>query len=101
MSVRIRLTRTGKKAQVSYRVVVADSRSPRDGRCVEQIGSYNPRANPPLAQIKVDRLLYWLGKGATPSLTVSQIIKRQDLLGKKAALPEIAPGAGGTKPAEG
>jgi len=93
MSVRIRLSRTGKKAQVSYRVVVADSRSPRNGRCIEQIGSYDPRKNPPLAAIKTDRLNHWLERGATPSLTVSQILKRQGLIGAK-------PAPTATKPAE-
>ncbi|OGP58701.1 MAG: 30S ribosomal protein S16 [Deltaproteobacteria bacterium RBG_13_61_14] len=91
MSVRIRLSRTGKKAQVSYRVVITDSRAPRNGRPIEQIGSYNPRANPPLAQIKTDRLHYWLEKGAKPSLTVSQILKRQGLIGPVAAPAETPP----------
>ena len=93
MSVRIRLSRTGKKGQVSYRVVITDSRAPRSGRQIEQIGNYNPRANPPAAEIKTDRLHYWLKQGATPTLTVSQILKRQGLLG-----PAAAPAA--EKPAE-
>lgn len=80
MAVRIRLSRTGKKGQVSYRVVITDSRAPRNGRQIEQIGSYNPRANPPAAQIAADRLEYWLKQGAIPSQTVSQILKRQGLL---------------------
>ena len=102
MSVRIRLSRTGKKAQVSYRVVVADSRSPCNGACIEQIGSYNPRQDPPLAVIKTDRLHYWLERGATPSLTVSQILKRQGLIGKPlpAAAKPLEPAVQGTKPAE-
>jgi small subunit ribosomal protein S16 len=102
MSVRIRLSRTGKKAQVSYRVVVADSRAPRNGGCIEQIGSYNPRQNPPWAMIKTDRLNYWLERGARPSLTVSQILKRQGLIGKPspAEAKPLEPAAAATKPAE-
>ena len=84
MAVSIRLSRTGKKKQVSYRVVVTDSRAPRDGRHLEQIGSYDPRKDPPLAQIRTDRLQYWLERGARPSMTVAQIIKRQGLAGKPA-----------------
>jgi small subunit ribosomal protein S16 len=100
MSVRIRLSRTGKKAQVSYRVVVADSRSPRNGACIEQIGSYDPRQNPPRAILKTDRLNYWLDQGARPSLTVSQILKRQGLTGKPAPTEANPLEPAAAKPAE-
>mgnify|MGYP000731124353 CR=1 FL=1 len=60
---RIRLRRMGKKKQPSYRVVVADSRAPRDGRFVETIGFYNPRTDPPTFRIEEERALYWLSQG--------------------------------------
>lgn len=68
--VKIRLRRVGAKKQPSYRVVVADSRSPRDGRFIEAIGFYNPRTEPPTVEIKEDRALYWLSQGAQPSQAV-------------------------------
>jgi small subunit ribosomal protein S16 len=72
---RIRLRRVGAKKQPSYRVVVADSRSPRDGRFVETIGFYNPRTEPPTVEIKEDRALYWLVQGAQPSEAVAGLLK--------------------------
>jgi small subunit ribosomal protein S16 len=68
--VKIRLRRVGAKKQPSYRVVVADSRSPRDGRFIEAIGFYNPRTEPPTVEIKEERALYWLSQGAQPSEAV-------------------------------
>jgi len=68
--VRIRLRRVGRKKQPSYRVVVADSRSPRDGRYIEVIGFYNPRTEPVTMTIKEDRALHWLSVGAQPSEAV-------------------------------
>jgi small subunit ribosomal protein S16 len=73
--VRIRLRRQGAKKKPSYRVVVADSRSPRDGRFIENIGFYDPRTNPPTVQIDSERALYWLGKGAQPSDTVLRLLR--------------------------
>ena len=78
--VRIRLRRTGKKKQASYRVVVADSESPRDGRFIEIIGHYNPRTDPPTVVIKADRALYWLSQGAQPSDPVAHMLKKQGIL---------------------
>ncbi|GAB4575067.1 MAG: hypothetical protein Kow0077_24730 [Anaerolineae bacterium] len=72
--VRIRLRRVGSKKQPSYRIVVADSRSPRDGRYIEVIGYYNPRTEPATMEVKEDRALYWLNVGAQPSDTVSYIL---------------------------
>jgi len=72
--VRIRLRRTGAKKQPSYRVVVADQRSPRDGRFIENIGHYNPRTEPSTVVIKEDRALYWLRQGAQPSDAVRRML---------------------------
>jgi small subunit ribosomal protein S16 len=78
--VRIRLRRTGKKKQASYRVVVADKESPRDGRFIETIGHYNPRTDPPTVVIKADRALYWLSQGAQPSDPVARMLKKQGIM---------------------
>jgi ribosomal protein S16 len=86
--VRIRLRRTGKKKQASYRVVVADSESPRDGRFIENIGYYNPRTDPPTIEIKADRAQYWLSQGAQPSDPVARLLR------KVGVLPEIDYGTG-------
>jgi small subunit ribosomal protein S16 len=75
MSVTIRLSRHGGKKKPYYRVVVSDSRSPRDGKFIEQVGSYDPKA---VAGIKLDRekLDSWIKKGAKPSQTVSELMKK-------------------------
>ncbi len=75
MSVKLRLTRVGKKKNPMYRVVVADERAPRDGRFIEIIGQYQPLDNPSVINIKDDRALYWLSEGAQPSETVQKILK--------------------------
>jgi small subunit ribosomal protein S16 len=75
--VKIRLRRVGAKKQPSYRVVIADSRSPRDGRFIENIGFYNPRTEPQTIEIKEDRALYWLSQGAQPTDAVAGLLKRQ------------------------
>ncbi|GAB4530585.1 MAG: hypothetical protein Kow0063_08890 [Anaerolineae bacterium] len=74
--VKIRLRRVGAKKQPSYRVVVADSRSPRDGRFIETVGFYNPRTEPPTVEIKEERVLYWLSQGAQPTQAVSGLLTR-------------------------
>ena len=76
---RIRLRRVGKKKQPSYRIVVADSRSPRDGDFVERIGHYNPREDPPAVTLDKDRARKWLRQGAQPSDAVQRIFKWQKL----------------------
>jgi small subunit ribosomal protein S16 len=81
--VRIRLRRTGKKNQASFRVVVADSESPRDGRFIENIGFYNPRTDPPIIEIEADRARYWLSQGAQPSEPAARLLR------KVGVLPEI------------
>ena len=75
MAVKIRLTRIGKKRQPSYRVVVADSRGPRDGRYIEQIGRYDPRQEPSLVEIDAERAAYWLSVGAQPSPQAKKLIE--------------------------
>jgi len=75
MAVKIRLTRKGKKKQPSYRVVVADSRAPRDGRYIEQIGRYDPRQEPSVVIIDNDRANYWLSVGAQPSDAVRKLLE--------------------------
>ena len=74
MAVKIRLMRVGKKKQPTYRVVVADSRSPRDGRIIETIGHYGPREEPSRVQIDSDRALEWLRKGAKPTEQVQKLL---------------------------
>ena len=73
--VKIRLRRMGKKKQPTYRVVVTDSRAPRDGRFIEAIGRYSPRAEPSEIEIDNDRALEWLNKGAQPSDAVSKLLQ--------------------------
>ena len=74
MAVKIRLTRIGKKQQPAYRVVVADSRGPRDGRYIEQIGRYDPRQEPSLVEIDNERAAYWLSQGAQPTPQAKKLI---------------------------
>jgi len=84
--VRIRLRRVGSKRQPSYRIVVADSRSPRDGRYIEIIGFYNPRTEPATMTVDEGRALYWLNNGAQPSDTVAYILKTMGTLDRLARL---------------
>jgi len=76
MGVKIRLTRKGSNKNPFYRIVVADSRYPRDGRFIEQIGRYDPLKNPPEVFVKKERYDYWVKVGAKPSETVKQIIEK-------------------------
>jgi len=84
--VKIRLRRMGKKKQPTYRVVVADSRAPRDGRFIESIGFYNPRTEPPTVRIKEDRALYWLSQGAQPTDAVARLLRKKGTLDRFARL---------------
>ena len=77
MSVRVRLTRVGSKKNPIWRVVVADKRSPRDGRTIETIGHYNPQTEPSTITIDEERLQHWLARGAQPTNTVKQLVKAQ------------------------
>lgn len=80
MPVKIRLQRHGRKGYAYYHIVVADSRSPRDGKLIERIGSYNPNTNPSSIDLKFDRALYWLGVGAQPTDTVRNILSSEGVL---------------------
>lgn len=75
MAVKLRLMRMGKKKQPTYRVVAADSRSPRDGRFIEIIGTYEPRQEPSVIKIDNDRALHWLRHGAQPTDRVEKLLK--------------------------
>ena len=75
MAVKIRLMRVGKKKQPSYRVVVSDSRSPRDGRFIEVLGQYAPREDPSVVSIDADRALHWLRVGAQPTEEVGKLLE--------------------------
>ncbi len=75
MAVKLRLMRMGKKKQPTYRVVAADSRSPRDGRFIEIIGTYEPRADPSIVKVDRAKVDKWLSKGAQPTETVAKLLK--------------------------
>ena len=79
MAVKLRLTRIGSKKNPIYRVVAADSRSPRDGKFLEIVGRYNPQHNPSLIEIDADKAKAWLDKGATPSDAVAKLLKIQGI----------------------
>ncbi|MCF0178600.1 MAG: 30S ribosomal protein S16, partial [Bacteroidales bacterium] len=83
MSVKIRLARHGKKNYAYFHIVVADSHSPRDGRFIEQIGTYNPNTNPASIVLNGERALYWLNVGAQPTPTTRRILSYEGILLKK------------------
>jgi small subunit ribosomal protein S16 len=87
MSVKIRMKRVGAKNSPYFRIVVADSRSPRDGKFIEEIGSYQPLKKGDNFILKLDRAQYWVSKGAQPSDTVASFIKKA---GKAASAPAAA-----------
>ena len=76
MAVRIRLARHGAKKKPFYRIVVADSESPRDGKYLENVGTYNPLLDPAQVNLNSERIQYWLDKGARPSDTVRSLLKK-------------------------
>jgi len=76
MSVKIRMKRIGAKNTPAFRIVVADSRSPRDGKCIEELGTYLPLKKGDNFTLKLDRATYWISKGAQPSDTVASFIKK-------------------------
>jgi small subunit ribosomal protein S16 len=80
MSVKIRLRRTGRKKQPTYRIVIADSRSPRDGKFIEVIGQYNPRQGEQALNLQTERVNYWLDSGAQPTDTVRSLLRRAGVL---------------------
>lgn len=82
MAVKIRLRRMGSKRNAFYRLVVADSRFPRDGRFIEELGYYNPTTEPETVKIDEEKALHWLGHGAQPSDTVKSLFKKQGIMKK-------------------
>ena len=76
--VKIRLRRMGAKKSPYYRIVVADSKSPRDGRCIEEIGTYNPLTSPSEIKVDIQRAQYWIKNGAQPTDTVRSILKKAE-----------------------
>ncbi len=93
MSVRLRLSRHGRKARAFYHIIVADSRSPRDGRFIEKIGTYNPVTNPATIELNFDSALAWLQKGAQPTDIVRRILSYKGVLMKKHLLDGVKKGA--------
>lgn len=77
MAVKIRLARHGAKKKPFYRIVVADSESPRDGRFLENVGTYDPLFDPAKVSLKPERISYWMKKGAIPSNTVKSLLKKE------------------------
>jgi len=77
MSVKIRLARHGAKKRPFYRIVVADNESPRDGRYLENVGTYNPLKEPVEVSVKEERIRYWMDQGAIPSDTVKSLLKKE------------------------
>ncbi len=83
MAVKLRLRRMGKKKQPIYKMVAADSRSPRDGKFLEAVGFYNPLTNPHTLDLKEDRIMYWLNVGAQPTNTVKSLLRQKGITLKK------------------
>ncbi len=82
MAVKIRLARGGAKKKPYYQIVVADERCPRDGRFIAKLGQYDPKQDPPMINIEEDRTLEWLNKGAQPTDTVRQLLRKQGVWAK-------------------
>jgi small subunit ribosomal protein S16 len=93
MPVKIRLARHGRKRYAYYHIVVADSRSPRDGKYIERIGSYNPNTNPATINLNFDQALTWLNKGAQPTDTARAILSYKGVMMKKHLLEGVKKGA--------
>ena len=90
MAVKIRLRRVGRRGQPTYRIVVANSESPRDGRFVEMIGHYFPRAKDKQLDVNVEAAKQWLAKGATPSDTVASLLKKAGCFGAEMPKPPVS-----------
>ena len=93
MATKLRLQRRGRKGFAFYQIVVADSRAPRDGKCIERLGTYNPNTHPATVDLNFDRALYWLQTGAQPTDTVRNILSREGVLLKKHLNGGVAKGA--------
>lgn len=81
MAVKLRLTRVGSKKNPIYRIVAADSRSPRDGKFLEIVGRYNPQTDPSTIELDEERIRHWLSQGAQPSNTVQRLLKAKEFSG--------------------
>ena len=90
MAVRIRLKRIGAKNKPAFRIVVADNRSPRDGKCIEELGTYLPLKGGDNFTLDLDRARYWISKGAQPSDTVAAFIKKANKAAPATAAPATA-----------
>ena len=99
MATRIRLARGGKRHRPFYRIVVADSRAPRDGKFIERIGSYDPLLSDNKVQVDTERAKHWLYVGAKPSLTVSKLLALQGVQHKLVVTRVAAPAAPSAEPA--
>ena len=97
--VRIRLRRMGAKKKPFYRIIIADKQSPRDGRFIESIGTYDPNTKPETVQMQQDRAAYWLGVGAQPSDGVVRLLKRANLIDANGKPVPQAPAAENAAPA--
>jgi len=93
MAVKLRLARHGRKSNPFYYIVATDSRTPRDGKFIERIGSYNPKTNPATIDLDFDKALTWIMNGAQPSDTVSRILSYKGVLMKKHLLEGVKKGA--------
>ncbi len=91
MATRIRLRRTGRRHQPTYRIVVADKAAPRDGRFIETLGHYNPRTEPVTIEVNAEKARDWLSRGATPSDTVRSLFKKAGVFAGATATPAEAP----------
>ncbi len=85
MALKIRLARMGAKKKPFYRIVVADSEFPRDGRFIEIVGNYDPKSDPAKIEVKEDRVREWISKGAKPTLTVSHLLEKKGIIASSAA----------------
>jgi small subunit ribosomal protein S16 len=85
MAVRIRLARHGAKKRPFYRIVVADNDSPRDGRFLEKVGTYNPLQDPAEVNVEAERIQYWISQGAIPTDTVRNLLKKEGVLAESGA----------------
>ncbi|MBA5628691.1 30S ribosomal protein S16 [Moheibacter lacus] len=100
MATKIRLQRHGRKGKAFFHIVIADSRSPRDGRFIEKIGTYNPVTNPATIDLDLDRAVHWLQVGAEPTNTAKNILSYKGALMKKHLLGGVAKGAFNEEEAE-
>jgi small subunit ribosomal protein S16 len=85
MAVRIRLTRKGRKKQPFYRIIIADSHAPRDGKFLDVVGTYDPMQNPAVIKLDTEKLQEWMGKGAIPTGTVKTLINKYEAPAVEAA----------------